>query len=256
MSRIIGVLNYKGGTGKTTTVVNLAVGLALRGARVLCIDLDAQSGLATYFGTKYRHSLVDLLLNRADLQTCITPVRDKLDLIPCDNSLIQAESTLWRMRDENMAYRVMVDKMKPLAGYDYVIIDHSPSLSLLSMSSLLYVRELIVPVAMNYMALIGTRQVIETLKTVSQVPDHQLRLSLIVPTFYFERYRKDREVMETLQRHFSGKVADPIRANVKLAEAPSYQMSIYEYAARSSGAIDYARLVERVVNNGASSKES
>jgi chromosome partitioning protein len=109
---------------------------------------------------------------------------------------------------------------------------------------------------MNYMALIGTRQVVETLKTVSQIPDHKLRLSLIVPTFYFERYRKDREVMETLQRHFSGKVADPIRANVKLAEAPSYQMSIYEYAAHSSGAIDYARLVERVVNNGASSKAS
>jgi chromosome partitioning protein len=251
MSRIIGVLNYKGGTGKTTTVVNLATGLAMRGARVLCLDMDAQGNLATYLGVKYTHSLAHLLLEQADLQACIVRGRDRLDLIPSDGSLLQAEGALWRMGDNGTARQVLADRLRDLdGGYDYILLDYSPSASLLSESGLLYVRELIMPVAMNYLALIGTRQVIETLKTVGRLPEHRVRLSLIVPTFYYGRLRKDREIMETLQRHFAGKLADPIRANVKLAEAPSHQMSIYEYAPRSFGAIDYARLVERVANNG------
>ncbi len=250
MSRIIGVLNYKGGTGKTTTVVNLAVGLALRGARVLCVDMDAQGSLATYFGAHYSHSLANLLLEQAAPQACITPLRDNLDLIASDASLLQAEGILWRMNDHHLARQMLVNKMNALDGYDYIILDYSPSVSLLSESSLLYIRELIVPVAMNYMALVGARQVIQTLKTVGRIPGHRVQLSMIVPTFYYARLRKDREIIETLQRYFAGKVANPIRANVKLSEAPSYQMSIYEYASRSYGAIDYARLVERVVSNG------
>ena len=250
MSRIIGVLNYKGGTGKTTTVVNLAAGLALRGARVLCVDLDAQGSLATHFGVNHHYSLTDLLLNKVAPQDCITPVRDNLELLPSDTNLLEAEGALWQMGNHHLAHQKLVNHLQRLEGYDYIILDYSPSASLLSRSSLLYIREIIIPVAMNYMALVGTRQVIQTLKSVGRMPNHQLQLSLVVPTFYYSRFRKDREIMETLQRHFAGKVAHPIRANVKLSEAPSHQMSIYEYDSRSSGAIDYARLVERVVNNG------
>lgn len=250
MTRVIGVLNYKGGTGKTTTVVNLAAGLALRGARVLCVDLDAQGSLATHFGVNHSYSLTDLILKQLPPQDCIITVRDKLDLLPSNTSLLEAEGVLWQMSDHNLAQQKMINSLNSLEGYDYIILDYSPSASLLSRSSLLYIRELIIPVAMNYMALVGTRQVIQTLKSIGQMPNHQLQLSLVVPTFYYDRFRKDREIMETLQRYFAGKVTHPIRANVKLSEAPSHQMSIYEYDARSSGAIDYARLVERVVNNG------
>ena len=246
MSRIIGVLNFKGGTGKTTTVVNLAVGLALRGSRVLCVDMDAQGSLATYFGAEYTYSLADLLLNQAEPQSCITSVRENLDLIPSNANLLQAEGALWQMGNPNLAHQVLANKMQALADYEYIILDYSPSISLLSQSSLLYTQELIVPVAMNYLALVGTRQVIQTLKTVGRVPGHSVQLSVILPTFYYGRLRKDREIMETLERYFNGKVAHPIRANVKLSEAPSHQMSIYEYASRSSGALDYARLVERI----------
>ena len=249
MGRIIGVLNYKGGTGKTTTVVNLGAGLALRGARVLCIDLDAQGSLATHLGVHYTHSLTHLLLKQADPQTCIVQARENLDLIASDASLLRAEGALWRMGDSQKARQVLASKLRGLEDdYDYSILDFSPSATLLSESGLLYVRELIVPVAMDYLALIGIRQVIETLRTIHRIPGHRVRFYLIVPTLYSARLRKDREIMRILRRYFAGKVADPIRVSVKLSEAPSHQKSIYEYAPRSSGAVDYAHLVERVVS--------
>jgi len=251
MGRIIGVLNYKGGTGKTTTVVNLGVGLALRGARVLCVDLDAQGSLATYLGVPYTHSLAHLLLGQAESRACIVQARDNLDLIASDEKLLRAEGELWRMDDSRKARQALANKLWGLEeDYDYIVLDFSPSASLLSKSGLLYVRELIVPVSMDYMALVGTRQVIQILKTIGQTPTHHVRLYLIVPTLYSVQLRQDREVMEILQRHFADKVADPIRANVRLSEAPSHRMSIYEYAPKSPGATDYARLVERVFRDG------
>ncbi|MEN8172841.1 MAG: ParA family protein [Chloroflexota bacterium] len=250
MSRILGVLNYKGGTGKTTTVVNLAAGLALRGERVLCIDLDAQSNLATYLGVQPPHTLAHLILGEASLSACITPVRKNLDLIAGDRNLLQAEGSLWRMNSKTDPRQILIERLKDVDDYDFVILDYSPSASLLSESGLYYTQELIVPVSTSYLALVGVRQVIDTLKKIDRIPGQKLHLSMIVPTFYFERLRKDREVMATLNRYFADHVADPIRANIKLAEAPGHHASIYEYAPRSNGALDYARLVERIINNG------
>jgi len=250
MGRIIGVLNYKGGTAKTTTVVNLGAGLALRGKHVLCVDLDAQGSLATYLGVPYTRSLAHLLLRQAEPRACIVQARDNLDLIASDESLLPAEGELWRLDNRHIARRVLASKLRGLEDdYDYVILDFSPSPSLLSESAMLYVRELVVPVSMSYLALVGTRQVIETLKAIGRIPEHRVRLYLIVPTFYYARLRKDREVIGILRRHFADRVTAPIRANVRLAEAPGYQMSIYEYAPHSRGAIDYTRLVERVVRD-------
>ncbi|HIE39035.1 MAG TPA: ParA family protein [Anaerolineales bacterium] len=247
--RVIGVLNYKGGTGKTTTVVNLAAGLALRGARVLCIDLDAQGGLATSLDVRYTHSLADLLLGRSKPSACVVQARENLDLIASDRSLLRAEGELWRIGEK--AKQGLAERMRGVVGYDYVFLDYSPSLSLIGECGLRYNRELIVPVAMSYMALVGTRQVIETLKVVNDdLPGHRVRLSLIVPTFYDGRQRIDREIIELLHRYFADRVAEPIRASVKLSEATSRGMTIYEYAPRSSGAIDYVRLVERVARSG------
>jgi chromosome partitioning protein len=252
MSRVIGVLNYKGGTGKTTTVVNLAAGLALRGARVLCIDLDAQGSLATYLGVSYTCSLSHLLTGQASLADCVIKARSNLDIIASDSSLLQAEGYLWRLPEGQEARQILSNRVNGLDGgqYDYIILDYSPSATLLSESGLLYTEELVVPVSMNYLSLVGARQVIQTLKQVGKQPQHTLSLSMIVPTFYNEWLRKDREVLETLQRYFAGQVARPIRSNVKLAEAPGHQKSIYEYAPRSPGAIDYANLVERIAAHG------
>lgn len=251
MGRRIGVLNYKGGTAKTTTVVNLGAGLALRGKRVLCIDLDAQGSLATCFGVRYTYSLAHVLLGQTNLHDSIVQARYNLDLIASDSNLLRAEGELWRMSDEQLARKVLDIRMRGLEDeYDYILVDFSPSASILSESGLQYVRELIVPVATSYMAMIGIRQVIETLKQVSRIPGHRVCLYLIVPTLYSARVRQDREVLGILQRHFAGRVTEPINTNVKLTEAPSHHMTIYEYSPRSSAAADYRHLVERVLGDG------
>ena len=251
MCRRIGVLNYKGGTGKTTTVVNLAAGLAMHGARVLCIDLDPQGSLATCLGVRYTYCLAHMLLGQVEPRACTVQARDNLDLIASDASLLQVEGEMWRMDDSRAARDLLASRMQGLENdYDYILADFSPSASILSESGLQYVQELIVPVSMSYMALVVTRQVIETLKQVSRIPRHRVFLYLLVPTLYSARLRQDREVLGILQLHFASRVAEPIRANVRLTEAPSHSMTIYEYAPRSSGAADYGRLTERVLRDG------
>jgi chromosome partitioning protein len=251
MSRVIGILNYKGGTGKTTTVVNLAAGLAMQSKRVLCVDLDAQGSLATHLGVDYTYSLSQLLLGQVRPQGCVVQARDNLDLIASDRSLLRAEGKLWRIGDEQVIRRTLGNKMRSLdKEYDYVLLDFSPSVSLLSESGLLYIHELIVPVSVSYLGLVGLRQVVETLRTFRQLPESRVRLYLIVPTFYSDKVQQDREVVQILRRHFGGKVTDPIRSSVKVSESPSHQMSIYEYSPRCTGATDYKRLVERVLRDG------
>jgi chromosome partitioning protein len=250
MPRVIGVLNFKGGTGKTTTVVNLAAGLALRGERVLCIDLDAQGSLATCLGVRPDRSLADLLLGAADVDDCIVRARDRLDLIASDGSLLQAEGALWGLGQDGATRHVLAQQMSGVDGYDYVLLDHSPSASLINENGLVYASQVIIPVSMNHLAMIGARQVLQTLDAVGRNSYHGVELGLILPTFYFGWLKKDRAVMAILQRHFPGKVADPIRSNVQLAEALGRQKSIYEYAPTSTGAVDYARLVERLVSDG------
>ncbi len=251
MGRRIGVLNYKGGTAKTTTVINLGAGLALRGARVLCVDLDPQGSLATCLGVRYTYSLAHLLLGQVDTRSCIVKARENLDLIASDSGLLHAEGEMWRLGDNRLARQILAQKMQGLDNlYEYVIVDFSPSASILSESGLQYVRELIVPVSTNYLGLVGVRQVLGTLRNLSRIPGHRVNLYLIVPTIYSRQIRQDREVLGLLQYHFADRVTHPIRANVKLVEAPSHHKTIYEYSPRSSAAADYFRLVERVMRDG------
>jgi chromosome partitioning protein len=251
MGRRIGVLNYKGGTGKTTTVVNLAAALALSGVRVLCIDLDAQGSLATCLGVEYTHTLAHLLLGQVGPEACVVQARDNLDVIASDSSLIQVEGAMWRMNDNRLARQMLNRGLRGLDRmYDFVLLDFSPSASIVSDGGLRYAEELIVPVSTSYLALIGTRQVIETLKHVGRIPGHNVRFYLVLPTFFNRGQRQDREILSILRQHFGDRVAEPIRSSVRLTEAPSHRETIFEYAPRGRGSSDYMRLADRVLADG------
>ncbi len=251
MTRIIGVLNYKGGTGKTTTVVNLGAGLAMRGSRVLCLDLDTQGALAIQLGVRASLSLRHLLLEQAEFSQCAIRARERLDLIPSDSSLLEVEGALWRGSSQERVHHFFANQLFGIEkGYDFVLLDFPPSPNLLSECALYYVEEIIIPVAMSYMALIGTRQVIETLQSARRVVGCHARLAWILPTFFNPQLKLDNEVIEILRRYFPDQVAAPIRLSIHLAQAPGHRKTIYEYAPTSTGALDYARFVEKVCCNG------
>lgn len=243
--RIIAILNFKGGTGKTTTTINLGTGLALAGKQVLMIDLDPQGTLATYFGIHYAQSLTHLLLEQATAYECIISARPNLDMIPADYELAHVIRILGNKPESEFLLRRL---LRGLDDYDFILLDCSPTINLLSDNALRYAHEIFIPVPMDYLALVGARQVaIEVLSLRKNRPDQPVHIALIIPTFYQARYKKSAEVMDNLKKYFPNAVAEPIRATVRLSEASSHHQPIFEYEPGGIGATDYARLVERVL---------
>ena len=135
--------------------------------------------------------------------------------------------------------------------YQYIIFDCGPSLSLLNQNALRFVDEVLIPVSCDYLALVGVKQVLRTLKDIDKHLGHTVRISGVVPTFFDARVKLAKEAVETLTGHFKERVYTPIRRSTRLAEAPSHRQTIFEYAPESSGAEDYRRLVERYVASAA-----
>jgi chromosome partitioning protein len=252
-ARRIAVLNQKGGTGKTTTSVNLAAGVAERGHRALLIDTDAQGNVGVSLGVAGERSLYHVLVDGVDPTEVAVPVRGQLDVITSDATLAAAE--IWLARQEPAARaRVMsrrLNLMQVSRRYDVVVIDCGPSLNLLNQNALSYADEVLIPVTCDYLALVGVKQVLKTIKDVERHLGHAVRVSAVLPTFYDGRTRLAREVLETLQGHFKHKCLEPIRLNTRLAEAPSHRKSIFEYAPTSHGAADYNRVVDWLLASAA-----
>jgi chromosome partitioning protein len=248
-ARRVAILNQKGGTGKTTTAVNLAAGLAEREQDVLLIDTDAQGNVGVSLGVNGEKSLYHVLVEGADPTDACVPVRQHLDVITSDSTLAAAE--IWLARQSVEARSKMLTKRLNLMSvsrrYDFVLIDCGPSLNLLNQNALSYVDEVIIPVTCDYLALVGVKQVLRTIKDVERHLGHAVRISAVLPTFYDGRTRLAREVLETLQGHFKHKCLEPIRHNTRLAEAPSHKKTIFEYAPVSHGAADYNRIVDWVL---------
>ena len=248
-ARRVAILNQKGGTGKTTTAVNLAAGLAERENEVLLIDTDAQGNVGVSLGVAGERSLYHVLVDGADPHESSVPVRKHLDVITSDATLAAAE--IWLARQNTDARSRTLTKrlnmMNVSRRYDYVIIDCGPSLNLLNQNALSYVDEVIIPVTCDYLALVGVKQVLRTIKDVERHLGHAVRISAVLPTFYDGRTRLAREVLETLQGHFKHKCLEPIRHNTRLAEAPSHRKTIFEYAPTSHGAADYSRVCDWIL---------
>lgn len=252
-ARRIAILNQKGGTGKTTTAVNLAAGVAERGHKVLLIDTDAQGNVGVSLGVAGEKTLYHVLVEGTDPVEAAVPVRSHLDVITSDCTLAAAEIWLARQNPEQRS-RIMtrrLNRMQVSRRYDYIVVDCGPSLNMLNQNALSYADEVVVPVTCDYLALVGVKQVLRTLKDIERHLHHAVRISAVLPTFYDARTRLAREVYETLQGHFKDKCLDPIRLNTRLAEAPSHRKSIFEYAPQSNGADDYNRVVDWLLANTA-----
>jgi chromosome partitioning protein len=249
-ARRLAILNQKGGTGKTTTAINLAAGIADRGYDVLLVDLDAQGNVGASLGVRGERTLYHLITQEppSPADEIVVPVRKHLDVITSDATLAAAE--VWLARRDHDRDRVLSERLSTLKGrYQYVVLDCGPSLSLLNQNALTFADEVMIPVSCDYLALVGVKQVLRTLKDVDKHLGHTVRIAGVVPTFFDARTRLAREAVETLEGYFKDRLYEPIRRSTRLAEAPSHRQSIFEYAPDSPGAEDYRRLVDRFVAN-------
>ncbi len=242
--RRIAIVGFKGGIGKTTTCLNLGAALALRGHRVLLIDTDTQANLGTALGvTDYKKSLADVLSRKVRAEECIIPARKKLDLLPSSLALYKAQQ---RMVLEMAREEIFRELFAGLTDYEYHLLDCAPSLSLLTVNVLAYVQEVLVPVSMEMLALASVQQLISYLQELNELLSNAAKIRLIIPTLYDPRRRVSAQVLQMLTKQFGDLVTKPIRVDTQLSEAPGQGKTIFEYAPRSRGAIDYARLTEVV----------
>ncbi len=250
-ARRIAVLNQKGGTGKTTTAINVSAGLAELGQEVLLLDNDAQGNVGASLGVAGAQTLYHILVEGADPVEAAIPVRKGMDVITSDATLAAAEIWLARQEPEVRA-RVLLNRlnlMKVTRRYAYVIVDCGPSLNLLNQNALSYADEVIIPVTCDYLALVGVKQVLRTIKDIERHLHHSVRLTAVLPTFYDGRTRLARDAAQTLREHFKERCLDPVRQNTRLAEAPASRKTIFEHAPDSHGAEDYRRVVTWLVRD-------
>ena len=254
-ARRLAILNQKGGTGKTTTAINLAAGLAEKGGNVLLVDVDSQGNVGASLGIRGEKTLYHVLVEGAPLDQAVTPVRGNLDVLCSDATLAAAD--VWLARLDDGRDRVLNLRLEgALKRWDHIILDCGPSLSLLNQNALRFVDEVLIPVSCDYLSLVGVKQVLRTLKDVDRHLGHGVRITGVIPTFYDSRVKLAKEAVDTLKAHFKERLFDPIRRSTKLAEAPSHRQTIFEYAPDSNGAEDYRLLVERFVAAGAAPQKA
>ncbi len=260
MTRIISLLNQKGGVGKTTTTVNLAGALALQGNKVLVIDLDPQTHLGLHFGVESESaSVYDLLMEEdVTIQDTLLVARENIDLVTSEVDLAAAESELASKTDR---HDLLSRKLAPIDGkYDYILIDCPPSLGLLTINALAASKELIVPMQTHFLALQGVSRLFETVQMLVGGLNPVLQVTGIVLCMHEKNTKLAREVVDDLQGFFdSSRETDvpwknckilypPIRRNVKLAEAPSFGQTIFDYEPDCAGAKDYRKLAQSVAD--------
>jgi chromosome partitioning protein len=245
----IAIFNHKGGTGKTTTSVSLAAGLATRGLRVLLVDTDSQGNVAVSLGVKAEKTLYHVLVLGVRASDAAVHVRPNLDLVVSNETLAAAELYLAGRQNRD---RILRDRLaSAFDQYDVVMLDCSPSLSLLNQNALVVAEGIIVPVACDFLSLVGVRQVIKTVKNVNSLLHHPVQILGVLPTFYDARARICRDAVDAMREHFGDRVLSPVRQATRLKEAPAQGKTIFEYAPESNAAEDYATVVDWLIEGSA-----
>lgn len=245
---IIAISNHKGGVGKTTSVVNIGAGLALLDKKVLLIDTDPQANLSQSLGVEDADKSIYNAL-KGEIPLPIVEVESNLFLVPSNLDLAAAEVELSSRISRETILRKLINQVKD--QYDFILIDCPPSLGLITINAFAAADKVLIPLQSEYLAMRGMDKLIDFISLVKQNINPSLSLGGVFITQYDSRKVLNRDIFQSVKETFGAeKFFDTvIRENISLAEAPANNQSIFKYAPKSNGAVDYSNLVTEILNN-------
>jgi hypothetical protein len=254
MGKIIALANQKGGVGKTTTTINLGASLATLEKSVLIVDADPQANASSGLGVDIKEvdcSLYECIINKADVRDAIyTTDITGLDIIPSHIDLVGAEIEMLNLDNREKVIKNILDPIRD--DYDYILIDCSPSLGLITVNALTASDSVIIPVQCEYFALEGISKLLNTIKIIKSKLNPKLEIEGFLLTMYDSRLRLANQIYDEVKRHFQELVFKTvIQRNVKLSESPSHGLPVILYDADSSGAKNHLNLAREIISKNA-----